>query len=97
MSAEHAVEVFNRAIFLINGVFPELNNALPLFQKWRTCGLYHPHVLALLKSYRQRRRELGLPILLCEVIRRCAWYITLCLPYFRALVSSKVSVRAWKF
>lgn len=91
MSTDQALEVFNRTVFLINGVFPELNHSLPLFEQWRTCALYHPHVLALLKIYRQKRQELGLPILLCEVIRRCAWYVTLYQPKCRPLITTKVS------
>jgi hypothetical protein len=74
-------EIFTRTIFMLNAKFPSLQYGLPLHEQWETCENYHPHVSSLLNAYKRHRESLGFPILLCEIVRRCAWSVAKSLIY----------------
>jgi hypothetical protein len=75
MEDAHKRETFTSTIFILNARFPSLQYGLPLLEQWEACENYHPHVSSLLKVYQQHRESLGFPILLCEIVRRCAWSV----------------------
>lgn len=73
MNAQRKYEVFYRALLLLNAAFPTQSDGLPLLEQWIICEEYCPHILALLNAYDKFKGNLGHPILLCEIVRRCAW------------------------
>ena len=64
---------FDNATFSLNARFPKMGGGVALVDQWEQCAAYHLHVTALLSLYRRNKAHLNPPILLCELIRRCAW------------------------
>jgi hypothetical protein len=65
--------MFDWAVFSLNALFPKTWHAAPLLGEWDACALYHSHLRSLLNLYLRFTSALRPPVLLCEVIRRCAW------------------------
>jgi hypothetical protein len=76
MGDPHKRETFTRTVFNLNARFPSLQYGQPLLEQWEVCEKYHPHVSSLLKAYKKHQESLGFPILLCEIVRRCAWSVS---------------------
>lgn len=67
---------FNRVLFFLNGCFPVQQDGGQLFEWWCQCEEYVPHIVSAVRFYKKYRHHLGPPIILAEIIRRCAWYFT---------------------
>lgn len=65
---------FNRVLFFLNGRFPVQQDGGQLFEWWCQCEEYVPHIVSAVRFYKKYRQHLGPPIMLAEIIRRCAWY-----------------------
>ncbi|KAF4970343.1 hypothetical protein FSARC_2599 [Fusarium sarcochroum] len=68
-------EVFRRVLFFLNSCFPKVRDGGRLFKWWVQCEEYVPHVIAVTRFFKKHREELETPIMLSEIIRRCAWYL----------------------
>ena len=66
-------QLFDWAVFALNECFPQSYRGGPMYQHWRRCAEYHIHLSALIQTYHRFASSLRLPIMLCEIIRRCAW------------------------
>lgn len=66
---------FNRVLFFLNGCFPLQQDGGRLFEWWCQCEEYVPHVVSAVRFYKKHRQGLDPPIMLAEIIRRCAWYL----------------------
>ena len=73
MEQQHRCVVFNRAVYLLNAVFPQQHDGKPMYNQWRICEEYCRHVFALLDTFKWLQTDLGFPILLSEIAARCAW------------------------
>ncbi|KAJ5152920.1 uncharacterized protein N7482_009398 [Penicillium canariense] len=69
------VVLFDWAVFSLNALFPKTPGGAPLLAEWDACAIYHNHLSSLLNLYLRFASSLRPPVLLCEVIRRCAWYL----------------------
>ncbi|UKZ65996.1 uncharacterized protein TrAtP1_007180 [Trichoderma atroviride] len=76
IASEDLAYLFDWAVFALNACFPKGLGGSPLLKEWDDCALLHPHLSALMKIYGRFRNILRPPIMLCEVIRRCAWYLS---------------------
>lgn len=65
---------FNRVLFFLNGCFPVQQDGGQLFEWWCQCEEFVPHIVSAVRFYKKYRQHLGPPIILAEIIRRCAWY-----------------------
>lgn len=72
---QHKCETFMRTVFILNARFPSLEYGFPLLEQWEECEKYRPHVSSLLQAYKGYPESLNFPILLREIIRRCAWSV----------------------
>jgi hypothetical protein len=75
MTAEDLALHFDWAIFALNGCFPKATPGTPLLQDWNRCAVFHSQIVVLLEIYKRFSNSLRPPILLCEIVRRCAWYL----------------------
>lgn len=72
--------VFHKLVFFLNASFPRQTEGRPLLDQWEKCDELASQVEALLKAYKQQQqqqqhqKDMVEPILLCEIICRCAWY-----------------------
>ncbi|KAH8655539.1 hypothetical protein BX600DRAFT_525704 [Xylariales sp. PMI_506] len=66
---------FDWVVFAMNGSFPKSGGGSHLVDVWEECAPFYPHVKELVKVYVRFSTLFRPPILLCEVIRRCAWYL----------------------
>jgi hypothetical protein len=73
MDPERKAEIFNRTVFLLNAKFPQQQDGKPMHENWRTCQELSRQVSSLLETYSWYKDEVGYPILLCEIVTRCAW------------------------
>lgn len=73
MSPSTKSSVFNRVILQLNAAFPSQSDGRPLHDQWHSCEELAPQVAAVLESYFIKKAELDDPILLCEIVARCAW------------------------
>ncbi|KAL7892939.1 hypothetical protein HDV64DRAFT_272909 [Trichoderma sp. TUCIM 5745] len=76
IESEDLAYLFDWAVFALNACFPKTLGGSPLLKEWNDCALLQPHLSALMVIYRRFQNSLRPPILLCEVIRRCAWYLS---------------------
>ncbi|KAL9077566.1 MAG: hypothetical protein Q9157_003318 [Trypethelium eluteriae] len=74
MDADKKIETFNRLLFILNAAFPHQPDGQPLVGAWKPCEELSSQVVALLDTFAWYGDELGCPILLGEVVSRCAWY-----------------------
>ena len=74
MNASEKAEIFNRLVFILNADFPHQPDGEPLHGVWKSCEELSSQVAALLDSFAWYGDGLTPPILLCEVVERCAWY-----------------------
>jgi tetratricopeptide (TPR) repeat protein len=79
MTAPTLSIIFHKLVFFLNASFPRQTDGRPLHDQWERCGELASQVLSLLASYQLYRDAItihhGEPLLLCEVICRCAWYL----------------------
>lgn len=75
MDPSRKAEVFARGVVLLDAVFPEQNAGAHLLGKWADCEPFCPQVSSLLAVCLQFQEELPYRILLCETVRRCAWFL----------------------
>ncbi|KIL89242.1 hypothetical protein FAVG1_07636 [Fusarium avenaceum] len=66
---------FNRVLYFLNGRFPVQQDGGRLFDWWCQCEEYVPHIVSAVRFYKKHHQYLSPPIMLAEVIRRCAWYL----------------------
>ncbi|CAG7558312.1 unnamed protein product [Fusarium equiseti] len=66
---------FNRVLFFLNGCFPLQQDGGRLFEWWCQFEEYVPHIASTVRFYKKHRQDLDPPIMLAEIIRRCAWYL----------------------
>ena len=67
--------LFDSILFMLNAKFPRMEGGKFISDEWERCAVYHHHVLALVDVYERFSSILRPPILLCELIRRCAWQV----------------------
>ncbi|VUC20615.1 unnamed protein product, partial [Clonostachys rosea] len=65
---------FDWIVFSLNGCFPR-TNCTQMLETWDKCAMFHSQISMLLKMYKRFSDTLRPPILLCEIVRRCAWYL----------------------
>lgn len=65
---------FDWIIFSLNGCFPH-TDCKEMLETWDKCAMFHSQISMLLKMYKRFSNTLRPPVLLCEIIRRCAWYL----------------------
>ncbi|KAJ8130566.1 hypothetical protein O1611_g3068 [Lasiodiplodia mahajangana] len=75
LSTEVLEAHFDWAVFALNACFPQTPRSAPLLRDWDRCAVFHPQISTLLDIYDRFSASLRPPILLCEVVRRCAWYL----------------------
>lgn len=75
MDPERKAEIFNQTVFLLNAEFPQQQDGKPMHENWKTCQELSRQVSSLLETYSWYKDEVGYPILLCEIVTRCAWYL----------------------
>ncbi|KAK5659347.1 hypothetical protein OQA88_1440 [Cercophora sp. LCS_1] len=78
MTAHKLSVLFHKLVFFLNASFPRQADGRPLHGQWDRCGELASQVQALLASYKLYQDAIctyGVPLLLCEVICRCAWYL----------------------
>lgn len=75
MSPKTKSSVFNRVIFQLNAAFPLQSDGRPLHDQWAECEKLAPQVAGVLDSYSIYKDDLDEPILLCEIVARCSWYV----------------------
>ncbi|KAI0873975.1 P-loop containing nucleoside triphosphate hydrolase protein [Hypoxylon argillaceum] len=75
LSADALAVHFDWVVFALNACFPKTPRSAPLLSDWDRCAVFHPQISALLDIYNRFSASLRPPILLCEVVRRCAWYL----------------------
>lgn len=63
---------FDWIIFSLNGCFPH-TDCKEVLETWDKCAMFHSQISMLLKMYKRFSNTLRPPVLLCEIIRRCAW------------------------
>lgn len=90
MSPQTISIVFHQLVFFLNASFPRQADGRPLLDQWGKCEELSSQVEALLESYKQYQKDLGEPILLCEIICRCAWWV-----FAQCPVAAKI--HAYKF
>jgi hypothetical protein len=73
MKPERRLEVFSKVVYILNADFPTQADGKPLHARWNDCERLHRQVAALLNSYEYFADDIGYPIMLCEIIERCAW------------------------
>jgi len=73
MDASTRLGIFQKVLFFLNDRFPGAQDGGLLYQWWIQCEQYVPHIAAVTRFYKGHRDELGIPMMLCEIIRRCAW------------------------
>ncbi|KAH7252747.1 hypothetical protein BKA59DRAFT_526252 [Fusarium tricinctum] len=66
---------FNKVLFFLNGCFPVQQDGGQLFEWWCQCEEYVAHIVSAVRFYKKHRQYLDPPIILAEIIRRCAWYL----------------------
>ena len=74
MDARKKREIFNRLLLVLNADFPHQPAGEPLHGSWSSCEDLSSQIVALLDTFSWYHDELGSPILLCELVTRCAWY-----------------------
>ncbi|PCD36214.1 hypothetical protein FGRA07_08098 [Fusarium graminearum] len=65
---------FSKILFYLNGCFPTQRDGGLLFEQWYLCEQYIPHIFSVVQFYRKNIKLLDPPVMLAEIIRRCAWY-----------------------
>ena len=73
MNPERKAEIFNQTVFLLNAEFPQQQDGKPMHENWKTCQELSRQVSSLLETHSWYKDEVGYPILLCEIVTRCAW------------------------
>ncbi|RGP69660.1 tetratricopeptide repeat-containing, partial [Fusarium sporotrichioides] len=66
---------FSKVLFYLNGCFPTQRDGGLLFEQWYLCEHYIPHIFSVVQFYRKNIKLLDPPVMLAEIIRRCAWYL----------------------
>ncbi|UZP45158.1 hypothetical protein NXS19_012970 [Fusarium pseudograminearum] len=66
---------FSKVLFYLNGCFPTQRDGGLLFEQWYLCEQYIPHIFSVVQFYRKNIKLLDPPVMLAEIIRRCAWYL----------------------
>ncbi|KAI9052701.1 hypothetical protein LZ554_002978 [Drepanopeziza brunnea f. sp. 'monogermtubi'] len=62
-------------MLLLHAAFPTQEDGKPLHEQWRECELYYRHTSSLLDNYQWLKDEIQYPIVLCEVVTRCSWFL----------------------
>ncbi|CAG9985160.1 unnamed protein product, partial [Clonostachys byssicola] len=65
---------FDWIVFSLNACFPH-TDCKEMLETWDKCAMFHSQISMLLKMYKRFSNTLRPPILLCEIVRRCAWYL----------------------
>ncbi|OAQ60260.1 tetratricopeptide repeat domain-containing protein [Pochonia chlamydosporia 170] len=74
MAPERISFILSRIVFFLNSSFPEQQAGKPLYNKWSACKELATNVVSLRNWYKTYQDTLPPPIMLCEVMCRCAWY-----------------------
>lgn len=77
MSPSTRALVFARVVFQLNAAFPSQSTGRPFLDAWASCEEFASQVTSVLDCYFVHRDDLAAPILLCEVVARCAWFVAI--------------------
>lgn len=75
MQVTDRLRTFHSTLLRLNALFPSTNISRSLYQVWTECERWAPHVVAIVRIFEEFKSELGYPVGLCELMRRCSWYV----------------------